>query len=456
MTIPQSSNVVREIHLVRAPPGDNPTPPYDLNILDCLVAKLFVRVAYFFEAPTHPLSTEFWTSSLSKTLSAYRFLTGTVTRYSPTRVVLSENERGCYVEFADDSALTIKGLKDQNFAPTAVPDTLYIPVLQDNDPSWSSVELLRVRITVLADGGIVVALSMFHTFIKDWGAAARGETIVAPNRDPSILRVPVGLNQLISTAPVSTPVFVGPAAPPAPPLIMVENFYFTPSALKALKVYTSSLSLPDGPIKEAASQVSTSDCLAALIWCSILQSLPKSTLAGRTATTMPYLINLRTTRPPLVPMDYVGNAWVSMLDKSCKFQIEDLIRNEDSIRMAACDIRTGILALTPEYFETFPFKGPTPGDDNVKVLLTSWKGFGVYDTDFGLGRPIRFMPQSPNRLPVIIIFIRPMCDEQGGEAGAEFQLVLGAEAMERLKKNSVFSRFAHWYNEDGSLEGCGM
>ncbi|TPX33193.1 hypothetical protein SmJEL517_g03875 [Synchytrium microbalum] len=460
---------VRETHLVKALPTPQvaPKPSYDLNVLDSTLAKFLIRPAYFFEAPKTPLSTDFWISSLSKTLSEYRFLTGTVIRHSPTRLVLCENERGCHVEFADLPNLTLKELRDKRFSPSVVPDVLYPTAsLATADETWTSIELLRIRITVLGDGGIVLSPSMFHSFIKDWAAVARGETIKPVTRDASILKAtaattskpveaPVEANRFKpASAPVAAPAAAAPAlpAPPATPQVL-ENFYVSPASMKSLKAYVCSLPLPDGPMQKAANQVSTSDCLSALVWWSVVQA--SNARARKSKTIFAYPVNMRTLQKPLVPMDYVGNAWLSMHERTAKFQIDDLVGREDGIRMGACAIRQGICELTEDYLRGFLEKNtvPIPDMSILGCFFTSWRGFGVYDTDFGFGKPVEFIPQHSKNPYVIVGYIRPMAPEHGGEAGAEFQLCLAPEEVERLKNNPVFSRFAHWYHEDGTIGG---
>ncbi|TPX33192.1 pyruvate kinase [Synchytrium microbalum] len=400
---------VREIHLVKAPPTSvAPTAPYDLNLIDSTMAKTFIRQAYFFDAPKTRLSSDFWISALVKTLSHYRFTTGTVIRKSPTRLVLCENDRGCHLEFADFPNLTMKDMKQANFTAKVVPDALY-PVLSQ--------------------------------FTKDWAAAARGEspeTFKPFTRDPSVLKVPSHIHAA-QVKPASASVSAPAAAPPMATLEpILEDFYVLPSSMKALKAFVNTLPLPEGPMKHVASQVSASDCLSALLWWSIAQASNARTLKTRTIFGSP--VNLRSLKKPLVQMDYSGNAWLSMHERTCNFQIDDLIgHGEDGIRMGACAIRHGICELTEDYLNGYMknFRPATPDPSIMGFFFTSWRGFDLYDADFGFGKPIGFIPVHAKSPYVYISYILPMAPHLGGESGAAFQLFLAPDELERLKANPV-------------------
>ncbi|TPX47189.1 hypothetical protein SeLEV6574_g02794 [Synchytrium endobioticum] len=456
---------LRSAHIIRAEALSEPKATYDLNLLDSTIARLYIRPAYFFEAPRTALSDEFWINSLSKTLNDYRFLTGTVTRHSSTRLSLTESDRGCTLEFAETPQLTLSLLRHAQFGSESVPDSLYpsAGIVQD-DTTWNSIELLRVRITTLGDGAIVLGASMFHSvwdghsmfqFIKDWAATARGEGFIPPVRDPVLLR-PLSQPQTASTPSATThaarPAAATPKLSQAP---VLENFYVSPSALQELKAYVSSLPLPDGPMRDAASQVSSQDCLAALIWWSLVQT--SNARSSKINTVCAYPVNLRTLKRPLVPMEYCGNAWLSMHEKTAKFSINDLIASENGIRMAACAIRHGVMSLTAGHLEEqlarLSSNPPIPDLSILGCFITSWRGFRVYDTDFGFGKPLEFIPLHSKNPHVMVTYIRPMPDDAGngykGESGAEFQLCLGQDEMSRLKHNIVFGRHVHWF-ENGS------
>ena len=105
--------------------------------------------------------------------------------------------------------------------------------------------------------------------------------------------------------------------------------------------------------------------------------------------------------------------------------------------------------------------------------VTSWRGFNVFETDFGFGTPVQFLQvccrkgllmlyshrkysnvshyRQPPQLPLVAV-IRPQPPSKGGEQAAQVQLTFPSADMMLVKQDPCFLQFAHYF-ENGKRYG---
>lgn len=243
-----------------------------------------------------------------------------------------------------------------------------------------------------------------------------------------------------------------PTASPPPastPPLTTQIFYFSPASISALKDLTSPKNTSSPSTKY--SWISTNTAISALTWRSIM--------AARFAHQHPIsdsqsvfctAINARTRMiPPLSP-DLLASAFCF---HDCRLPINTLL--SANLADIAYMIRDGAEKMDDKYIDSLismidgvstpSLLLPVAFLDLLKtsMMMTNWSGFGMYDFDWGDGlggKCERVRTASIGMFNGLQVVLPVLTGEMGG--GLEVVVGLEDEAMERLKGDEVWMRFA--------------
>ncbi|GLJ12705.1 hypothetical protein SUGI_0196280 [Cryptomeria japonica] len=159
----------------------------ELNNLDLVPYPMYNKVVYAFEAPTP--SSEVLKEGLAKVLAEFREWAGRYTK---------ETASGCLgINLNDEGVLVIEADADGTIAD-AMPFDPFSFLLELVPPTSTVVnELLLMQFTRFTCGGLVIGLASHHHvadgqaatfFMNSWGKIIRGESILPPVHDRSLLK----------------------------------------------------------------------------------------------------------------------------------------------------------------------------------------------------------------------------------------------------------------------------
>ena len=263
---------------------------------------------------------------------------------------------------------------------------------------------------------------------------------VSANRDVSIKDHPEFL--LLPDVPTSPP-------PAATRTVKTEIFYISPASVSALKDIASPRNASSP--KTEYSWISTHTAISALIWQSIMiatysheQPIPDSVSIFSSP------LNARKRmEPPLAP-DLLASAWCF---HDSRLPIKTLL--EASLADIADVVRKATDRIDSKYIESLitmvdgvqnrSLLLPLVYMDVLKTcsILTSWARFPIYDFDWGNamgGRCERVRTVSSGMFNGMHVLLPELPDEMGG--GLEIVVGLEDDAMDRLKQDRVWTRFA--------------
>lgn len=323
-------------------------------------------------------------------------------------------------------------------------------------PRERETELLTVKATALADGGLVLGLNSNHalldgegtfTFVKVWGmhyhgvrkqdrpvichdrhlVAPRGTGFKLPHPEfiqPQAVQPETPADVAAKTAQAATP-------PPALafPKTTQRSFHFTPSQLKTLKARVVAEGMPEG------DYVSTIDVVTALFTVWISQAR-----GHQQAVKITTGVNGRTRFNPPLPSNFAGNCIFNALSTYTAEEMAQVPVTPAMLNSIARRIRQSILMRDERFMrDAIEFIA----QDGAKwvnmragvefffgndLMFTSWANMGMYDADFGGGRP---WYTGPPRLPVCDGMVVVMEAMRGGE-GLDVLPLLDCEVMDKL------------------------
>jgi hypothetical protein len=225
-----------------------------------------------------------------------------------------------------------------------------------------------------------------------------------------------------------------PHAPSKLPPLTSRIFYFSPSALAALKV-------------EAAAY-STNDALTAFLWRHmtlarnlVSQSTLPVDVVGEDSALL-YAANIRKRTSPPLPQNYLGNAFIAV--KTDLLSVSTLM-SPDGLKIATSTIRKSLHRLTNQpnhisltiglmdQYDTTELKYAYNGFLGPDVMATSWTNIGIYNSVWGdLGKVESFRVPGEGSDGTLAVFPRLK------NGGLEVRVALEAKAMGRLIANRDF------------------
>lgn len=460
-------------------------PPslFELSPMDAVMSHFGLTMLYIYDPP----------ADIKYSLDALRqaFLNTVTLDYAPVligKLAWEPSRRGavCVQRDEESSAESIPFAMEPS-SPLTTPQalaTLSNELLMPT-PRADKHQILKVKCSVLADGGLAIGLNLTHTlfdgeamftFMKVWGQHYRRvtgidipEEIVKVSHDRHLLggrsigpsqphpefRVPVA-----TTAPVVEESGNGPSPPDevfsnpdkpvqsVPPPTKQHVFHFTPAMLKKIK------DIVGGPVDAPDySYVSTIDSLTALF--IVLVTRARNHGKDIRFTTG---VNARKRFDPPLPKNYVGNvifnsfsaytaAELSPSDSEKPSQVElstlraiakrvraSIIKRDDEFLRDAIEFVTAQEDMGAIQVGTDFFFGPD-------LMFTSWVHMGMYDANFGAGKACyACVPELPC-CDGMNVFIEAM---HHGE-GIELIVFLEAVAMDRLVE--LWSKIKLWDEE---------
>ncbi|KAJ0399299.1 hypothetical protein P43SY_000138 [Pythium insidiosum] len=308
-------------------------------------------------------------------------------------------------------------------------------------------ELLRVKCSRLADGGLALGFDMPHcmldgegmfTFVKTWARHYRG----AP-RSPSDaichdrhLLNPRGAKPalehpefLVPPVSVAAPVLTTLEAPPPaslPPKTAMKPFHLAPEQLRELKAL----------VCDENAYASTVDAVTALFTLLITQARGHTEDVKITTG-----VNGRRRFDPPLPHNYAGNVIFNALSTYSATELQKSSR--DSLRMIARRIRASIQQRDESFMrdaiEFIASQSPVKWSDirvgtnfffGPDLMFTSWVNHGMYDAEFEATKPWYV---GPPRLP-LCDGLSIIMEAQRGDTGLDVVVLLEEKALQRLEK----------------------
>lgn len=325
-----------------------------------------------------------------------------------------------------------------------------LPVVGDEDGGFA---LAAVQVTVFAGRGVAIGVSIHHVacddssymhFVKTWAGhcrvAASGEDASAlpppPFLDRGVIEDPRGLagrtldemRQLAANGPPPPP--LTPAGPP--PKLVIASFTLARSCIDKLKQRVAANA------KDATAHCSAFTVACAFAWACLARSADGNApySASDERAHLLFSVECRRRLSPPVPQEYLGNCL-----RPCFVEVStrDLL-GVDGVPTAAAAIGEAIRALSGDGV----LAGAEGWFQNILSLVPrrpmSVGGsprYGVYDTDFGLGRPSKVELVSIDKTPGTV----SLAEGTDGQRGIEVGVVLPEADMARFA--SCFSDGLH-------------
>ncbi|XP_040376923.1 coumaroyl-CoA:anthocyanidin 3-O-glucoside-6''-O-coumaroyltransferase 2-like [Oryza brachyantha] len=318
---------------------------------------------------------------------------------------------------------------------------LYSLVPQLPRPEDASFALAAVQVTIFPSRGIAVGVSIHHVacddssfmhFVKTWAghcrvaAGADAATVPpAPFLDRGVVADPDGLaaktldqiRQLAAGGPPPPP----PSGPP--PKLVMASFTLTRDCIDKLKQRVTA-SGGGGGVHCSAFTVA-----CAYAWTCLVRV--DASAAGRERAHLLFSVECRRRLTPPVPQEYLGNCL-----RPCFVEVDmGGLLGADGVVTAAVGIGASIRGLDD---------GVLDGADGWFHKILSMMShrpmsvggsprYGVYDTDFGLGRPRKVELLSIDKTPGTV----SMAEGRDGQGGIEIGVALPEAEMDQF--TSCFS-----------------
>ncbi|KAK1620843.1 hypothetical protein QYE76_026360 [Lolium multiflorum] len=430
-----------------APPGGGALP---LTFFD--VPWIFtgpVERVFFYPYP-HPVH-QFTASLLPRLVSS---LAAALSRFYPLLGRVRPRADGEGYEFcsADGDAveLTVAESEDdfEELAGDGPRDVarLYSLVPRLPAPGDAGFALAAVQVTVFAGRGIAVGVSIHHVacddssymhFVKTWAghcraaAAGREEEAGAvpppPFLDRAVIADPDGLaartldemRQLAASGPP-------PAPPPGPPpKLVIASFTLSRCCIDKLKQRVAAAA-GDKDAAGASVHCSAFTVACAFAWACLARA--GAAACDQDLAHLLFSVECRRRLAPPVPQEYLGNCL-----RPCFVEVgaRDLLAPDGVATAAAAigasiralDVAGGVMAGAEGWFQKILSLVP-----RRPMSVGGSPRYGVYDTDFGLGRPSKVELVSIDKTPGTV----SLAEGTDGKRGIEVGVALPEAEMARF------------------------
>ncbi|PKI77046.1 hypothetical protein CRG98_002549 [Punica granatum] len=377
-------------------------------------------------------------TSLSNTLTHFYPFAGRIR----DNICIDCNDNG--VEFLEARVCAGTSLADVLARPE--PDVLlrFLPARIMSLEAYTG-SLLQVQVSLFECGGLVIGISASHkladaatlsTLIKSWAHSARdGPTEVAP---PDL-----------TAASVFPPTKMLTTAQPSEALklkLRTRRYLFDAKKIAALKVKSASEVVPRPTRVEA---------VCALLWKCKIKAL-ESNAGPWKPSVLAQTVNLRKRLDPAMPEDSVGNLigfYTARVDRtSDEANLPSLVAKmrksmDEYVRDYARKLRG------PDGFSMIWTATMTGGelmkeDGFTLSVFTSWCRLGLYEADFGCGKPDWMSSCSSDFKNTSVL-----TDTKDGE-GIEAWVTLREEDMELFEQDQELLSFASL--NPRILAGCNL
>ncbi|KAF7081458.1 hypothetical protein CFC21_085397 [Triticum aestivum] len=305
--------------------------------------------------------------------------------------------------------------------------------------------LAAVQVTVFAGRGVAVGVSIHHVacddssymhFVKTWAGHCRlasgGEDAGAalpppPFLDRAVIADPRGLaartldemRQLAANGPPPPP----PAPVGPPPKLVIRSFTLARGCIDKLKQRVAA------DAKDATTHCSAFTVACAFAWACLARSCSADapSPASDERAHLLFSVECRRRLSPPVPQEYLGNCL-----RPCFVEVStrDLL-GADGVTAAAAAIGAairaldgdGVLAGAEGWFQKILSLVP-----RRPMSVGGSPRYGVYDTDFGLGRPSKVELVSIDKTPGTV----SLAEGTDGQRGIEVGVALPEADMARF------------------------
>ncbi|KAK7399971.1 hypothetical protein VNO78_11169 [Psophocarpus tetragonolobus] len=347
---------------------------YRLCFIDNIVFGNYIPLVLFYSSPHGEQEQEHETlkQSLSHVLSRYYFLAGTL----KDQVSIDCNDQGVLflvARFSCELSSILQNPTQASLNPL-FPDQLHWK------PINSTSTILAIQINYFPCGGLAIAVCISHKvsdaatlshFINHWATLNR-----------------IKQHHLLSLPPFPVPgasLFPQDALPLFPELLFVKNdvvctrFVFQASKIDSLKAIVSYHNVPNPTRVEVVSALLYKRAVSAL-------GLDFKRTSFRTA------VNLRKRTVPPLPENSVGNlVWFLFLLNPSQTELHDLVLKMKQALTEFCDTYGRQFGGKEKdtCFITECLKQAGSDEESGSLFCcSSWCRFGMYEADFGWGKPV--------------------------------------------------------------------
>ncbi|XP_037493676.1 vinorine synthase-like [Jatropha curcas] len=412
---------------------------YKLSLLDQLMPSAHVPIIFFYrpiDQPVIPARLQRLKHSLSQALTSFYPFAGKI----KDDLYIDCNDDGVsYTEAKVSSFLSdILGHPDTKTIFKLLPDDSY---LLETYNEGNGIPVAMIQVNVFKCGGIAIGTKTSHkiidgptstSFLKAWAAIARGsgELVVQPSfTAPSLFPQNHSL-------PKDTLLAVWPSLVKFGKGVM-KRFVFDSSAIATLKARASSSSFVQRPTRVEA--------VSAFIWqCTMVASEKRN--GSYKPSVLSHTVNLRGKKTVHLPESSVGNLLWMSIAKCCTEAERELHVLVGLLRESILKIDSNFVQKLSgeegfykvcECLQEFSEVYSNAGADYL--TFSSLCKVGIYETDFGWGKPIWVSPGGVIG-PVFqnLVFL----NETSGGDGIEVWLTLDEQDMAILELETHILSFS--------------
>ncbi|KAB2044754.1 hypothetical protein ES319_D01G112400v1 [Gossypium barbadense] len=392
----------------------SPTPPHlrthRFSFLDQFLPSIYVPMVLFYMdqersipvAASNSRRSQLLKESLSETLTLFYPLAGRIKDH-------------LYIDCNDEGAYYVEARVNRPLRELLnLTDSPYVSQLLPAEPTWTATTaggyIAMIQVTTFACGGIAIGAFLSHViadgpaatkFISSWAALTRkcGEEAPCPNFDASLVFPPSVVYPREATLLALFSRFVKKGKWKS------RRIIFDASAIAAMKAKTVSSSVPNPTRVEVVSSL-LSKCIKATFKAK--SDIQKSTLIA-------HIVNLRQRARPQIPNHSMGNF----------------------LCLAAALVTAKETELDNLYMKEIG-KGT---NDNIDIILfSSWCNFGLYEIDFGWGKPTWVTCATESKSEIGMVNTIVLMDTKMGN-GVEARVFLEEQHMVMLEQNQELLAF---------------